>query len=362
MVKIDKKYYSGEKLLSQKDRNGKEPGIYLSNSNRSAGKTTYFQIKLLSDFFDIGKKFLIIVRDKNELEHQDIVFDFVCREYFDGIELYTKWVVNKLVTGIFTGDGRQCAMCISLKDAVKLKKYSPIFGEVQTAIFDELQPEDGRYLKDEIGLMTSVMKTVSRGDGSQSRYIRWIYLSNNITIMNPYFLNLGIYKEIPMNIGEKVREDGDLYLRGDGWVAEFAYNNNAAVEMSTNPAIGAFTTRNNMLGLTADFMINCNSFIEKHISGKMMYLYTLKFKGKKYAVRQVQKTNMIYINNKIDPNFHTVVALSDNDHDDSTIQMGKYTFYLKHIRDAYARGMLRFSNLEVKDMMLELLGIDLYRF
>lgn len=35
-------YYDGTKLLSLKDINGNLPEIYICTSNRSAGKTTYF--------------------------------------------------------------------------------------------------------------------------------------------------------------------------------------------------------------------------------------------------------------------------------------------------------------------------------
>ena len=39
---MEQKYYDGTKLLSLMDINGKRPEIYISTSNRSAGKTTYF--------------------------------------------------------------------------------------------------------------------------------------------------------------------------------------------------------------------------------------------------------------------------------------------------------------------------------
>ena len=35
-------YYDGTKLLSLKDRNGKVPEIYMCTTNRTGGKTTYF--------------------------------------------------------------------------------------------------------------------------------------------------------------------------------------------------------------------------------------------------------------------------------------------------------------------------------
>ena len=42
-------YYDGTKLLSMQDMNGNKPEIYISTSNRSAGKTTYFNRKTNKD-------------------------------------------------------------------------------------------------------------------------------------------------------------------------------------------------------------------------------------------------------------------------------------------------------------------------
>ena len=35
-------YYDGAKLLSMKDINGQQPEIYICTTNRTGGKTTYF--------------------------------------------------------------------------------------------------------------------------------------------------------------------------------------------------------------------------------------------------------------------------------------------------------------------------------
>ena len=53
-------FYSGEKLLNTLDINGKRPEIYIVESNRSAGKTTYFAKKLIDNFLKNNEKFIII--------------------------------------------------------------------------------------------------------------------------------------------------------------------------------------------------------------------------------------------------------------------------------------------------------------
>lgn len=360
MIHIPEKYYCGDKLLSQKDMNGNTPGVFLSNSNRSAGKTTFFQIRTqIEDFLERGAQFIVLTRNKSEVADPETMFEFAIDTYFPDILMTSKWYVSKVVMGIYI-DNKIAGFAISLKDAVKLKKYSAIFSKVENVIFDELQPDDGTYLRNEYDLMTSIIKTVSRGNGKQSRYIRWIFLSNNISVMNPYFLNMEIYKQIPEDFHLEPGEE--FYIKGDGYVAEFTYNESASKEMEENPAIRAFKSSiNNRIGVSADFMISSGAFIQKKMSGKMDYVYTLKYRGIFYGVRRHLKTNQIYITSSYDPSYKLVIALSDGDHDELTVQLRDNTFYMAVIRDAYSSGKLRFSDLEVKNAIIELLGIDLYR-
>ena len=43
-------FYTGFRLLSSVDINGKRPEIYLVESNRTAGKTTFFAYYLINKF------------------------------------------------------------------------------------------------------------------------------------------------------------------------------------------------------------------------------------------------------------------------------------------------------------------------
>ena len=45
-------YYDGTKLLSLKDINGKTPEVFMCTSNRSAGKTTYFNRLVVTDLLN----------------------------------------------------------------------------------------------------------------------------------------------------------------------------------------------------------------------------------------------------------------------------------------------------------------------
>ena len=51
-------YYDGTKLLSMRDLNGDIPEIYICTSNRTAGKTTYFNRKVHNGWNKYGKKYM----------------------------------------------------------------------------------------------------------------------------------------------------------------------------------------------------------------------------------------------------------------------------------------------------------------
>ena len=60
-------FYNGYKLLSRTDSNGNKPEIYIAASNRSAGKTTFYNGMALHRFLTKGKKFLLLYRRRYEI-------------------------------------------------------------------------------------------------------------------------------------------------------------------------------------------------------------------------------------------------------------------------------------------------------
>ena len=70
--------------MSSVDINGKRPEIYIVESNRTAGKTTYFAHYLINRFLQKGEKFICLVRWQNELpDYVNAFFKTVHNLYFD---------------------------------------------------------------------------------------------------------------------------------------------------------------------------------------------------------------------------------------------------------------------------------------
>ena len=61
-------FYDGAKLLSLTDITGSKPEIYMCTTNRSGGKTTWFNRYCLKRFINYGEKFMLLYRYNYELD------------------------------------------------------------------------------------------------------------------------------------------------------------------------------------------------------------------------------------------------------------------------------------------------------
>ena len=61
-------FYDGTKLLSMKDIKGQTPEIFMCTTNRSGGKTTWFNRYVLKKFITKREKFALFYRFKYELD------------------------------------------------------------------------------------------------------------------------------------------------------------------------------------------------------------------------------------------------------------------------------------------------------
>lgn len=349
---MENKYYNPEIILSKKDINGNEPSIYIITSNRSAGKTTAFLIKALQNFSDNGKQFILLYRYNYELSS-------ACDIFKDVLTLYPTFgnEMEQLshARGLFYElllDNNSCGYAISLNNVDALKKYSPLFADVDMIIFDEFMTESGKYLSKETQKLQSILMTIARGGGSQSRHIKLFMLANNVSLLNPYFIEFGIHERLQPNT---------RFLRGDGFIAEFNYNETASKEIQSNPLFTPFKHSNYMNYSTdKQYLINTSMFIEK-MSGKSSYLYTIVYDNQRLGVRLFNEDNILYVSHSDEPNCKRVITLKANDHDTNTIIVKKHSSALEPLHHAFNYGYLRFDDLRTKSIILEILGIDLYR-
>lgn len=342
------KYYNPDALLSMKDLDGNEPSIYIITSNRSAGKTFSFLIKALKTFNDSKRKTILIYRHQFELNSASTIFNSVLSMYPEyGNEVSTVTHARGLFYEIIL-DNESFAYAVSLNNTDTLKKYSSLFSDVDMCIFDEFQLEDGNYLKNEVEKLQSLLITVARGGGAQSRPIKVFLLGNEVSMLNPYFIFFDINKRLKNNT---------KFIRGHGWVAEFHFNESASKSIQENGLYRAFNSHYMRYSANNEKLFREDEFIE-NTTGKTKYLFTIKHNGKYWGVREELASGKTYISNKHDISCKNILTFTSGEHSTNTVMLNKHSFIAKKLKESYQLGLLRFENLNAKNVIYDILALD----
>lgn len=344
-------YYDGTKLLSLKDLNGRKPEIYICTSNRSAGKTTYFNRLCVNRFLKRKQKFMLLYRFDYELDScSEKFFKDVGSLFFPDYEMSSIKRYKGKYHDLYIRKGhsddipfKHCGYAVAINCSDVIKKLSHLFSDTAAMLFDEFQSETNHYCPNEIEKFISIHKSVARGQGKQSRYVPVYMISNPVTIINPYYVELGICNRL---------DNKTRFLRGNGYVLEQGYNadaEQAAMESGFNSAFAA----NKYIAYSAQgvYLNDNRSFIECP-SGKNRYLATLKFDGAEYGIRSYDDAGIIYIDDRPDTTFPTKLTVTTKDHDVNYVMLRSNDLFIQQLRYFFDRGAFRFKNLRCKEALL----------
>ena len=341
------KYYVGTKLLSMLDINGNKPEIYMCTTNRTGGKTTYFGRLCINRFLDNRGKFGLIYRFNYELD--DIVDKFykdLGSLFFRGHEMTSKRRASGIYHELFLDD-KSCGYGLSLNSADQIKKYSHLFSDINRMIFDEFQSETNHYCNDEVKKFISLHTSVARGQGEQVRYVPVYMLSNPVTIINPYYVEMGISARL---------KDDTKFLRGDGFVLEQGFIPSASEEQKSSGFNRAFAKNKYVAYSSECVYLNDNkSFIDKP-TGRSRYICTLKYKGADFGLREFAEDGFIYCDDKPDVTFRTKITVTTADHEVNYVMLKRNDFFLSNLRYLFERGAFRFKDMRCKEAVLSALS------
>ena len=341
------KYYDGTKLLSMLDINGNKPEIYMCTTNRTGGKTTYFGRLCINRFFDKGEKFGLIYRYNYELD--DVVDKFykdLGSLFFPGHTMTSKRRASGIFHELFL-DEESCGYALSLNSADQIKKYSHLFSDIMRMIFDEFQSETNHYCSDEIKKLLSVHTSIARGQGEQVRYVPVYMLSNPVSIINPYYVELGI--------SARLRDD-TKFLKGDGFVLEQGFIESASKKQLGSGFNRAFIKNTYVAYSSQSVYLNDNkSFVDKP-QGKSTYICTLKYKGCDFGLKEFTENGFIYCDDKPDMSFKTRITVTTDDHSVNYIMLKRNDFFLSNLRYLFERGAFRFKDMRCKEAVLSALS------
>lgn len=349
------KYYDGTKLLSLLDLDGNKPELYLCTTNRTGGKTTYYGRLCVNRFLKNGEKFALLYRYNYEL-------DDVAEKFFKDIgSLFFKEYTmrsERKASGIFhelflvsdkdsDNKGTACGYAISLNSADQIKKYSHLFSDVQRILFDEFQSESNHYCPDEITKFLSVHKSIARGQGEQTRYVPVFMLSNPVSIINPYYVEMGI--------SERLKDDTH-FLKGNGFVLEQGFVESAYLSQKESGFDKAFA-RNKYIAYSSEcvYLNDNKAFIEKP-EGFGRYLATVRYNGMDFALREYVDSGVIYCDDRPDSTYKYRISVTTNDHQINYVMLKRNDIFVNNMRYFFERGCFRFKDLRCKEAVMKLVS------
>ena len=339
-------YYDGTKLLSLKDINGNKPEIYICTSNRSGGKTTYFGRYLVNRFLKHGEKFGLLYRYEYEVSDAgDKFYKQLQSLFFNDTEMSCQYHAKQKYSELFL-NGVSCGYAIALNCADTIKKYSHLYSDIERLLMDEFQSETSNYCPKEIEKFQSIHYSLARGNGKQYRYLPTIMLSNPVTLLNPYYVALGISSRL---------SDETKFMRGNGWVLEQGYNETASLSQKTSGFYKAFNTQQNSYAKYSTEAVYLNdqlSFIDK-VEGKNKYVCTLKYMNKEFAVREYAELGFLYVNKVVDSSFNNRICVTTSDHDINYVMLKTNAYMIQAFRQLFSRGAFRFADLECKECLIQ---------
>lgn len=343
----DSIFYDGNRLLNTLDINGKKPEIFICTSNRSAGKTTYFNRYLTNRFIKYGEKFSLIYRYRYELDGvADKFFKDIQGIFFKNYTMEDETRMKGLYKDLYL-NGEHCGYAISLNSADQLKKNSHLFSDTKVMLFDEFMPETGNYCSKETTKFQSIHKSIARGSGQQRRYLPVIMISNPVTLVNPYYLQFGI--------ADRLRADTKI-LKGNGWVLEQGFNESAAksgLDMGFDRAFADSDYQN--YAKQGVYLLDSTAFIEQP-KGVSRYVCTLKYEGNEYGVREYADTGVMYVSDKVDSSYRIKITVTTEDHQINYVMLQRNDYMLNMFRRYFEQGVFRFKNQACKEALIRSLS------
>lgn len=340
-------YYDGTRLLSMKDLNGNKPEIFMCTTNRTGGKTTYFGRLLVNRWLKNKEKFCLIYRFNYELDDvADKFFKDIQGLFFPNSFMEAKKMAKGIYCELYL-DEELCGYAVALNNADTLKRYSHLFSDVSIMLFDEFQSETNHYCPQEIRKLQSVHTSFARGQGKQYRYLPVIMISNPVSIINPYYVQMGISARLKKET---------KFLRGNGFVLEQGYNETASLAQQQSGFNQAFADSEYNAYSQQGVYLNDNlAFIEKP-TGKGRYLATIKYDGTEFGVREFADEGVIYCDNHPDTTYPYKISITTQDHNINYVMLKRNDMLFENFRYYFDKGCFRFQDLRSKEAIMTALS------
>ena len=172
-------------------------------------------------------------------------------------------------------------------------------------------------------------------------------LGNPVSIINPYYTELGISERLTAET---------KFLRGNGFVMEQGFVESASLAQKESGFNRAFAKNSYVAYSSECVYLNDNTaFIEKP-TGRSKYLVTLRYKGTDFAIREYGEAGIVYCDDRPDYSYPDRVTVTTDDHAINYVMLKRNDLFLSNLRYYFERGCFRFKDLRCKEAVLKALS------
>ena len=307
-------------------------------SNRGGGKTFDCTRWAIDDFKKKRNQCVWVRRYQTEIDEMLLngkFFDAV-REYYPEDELSIEGNLGYV-------NGEVAIYFIALSTSRQLKSNNYPF--VNKIIFDEFIIDKGRitYLKSEVEVFLDLYETVARTRDN----VRAVLLANNISVVNPYFLFWNIKPDVNKRFTVKGQVCVELFTDAD------------FVEMKKKSRFGQLVqgTRYGDYAIDNKVLLDTETFVEPK-TPTAEFMLGMKYNGIMYGFWVDYKVGLIYVNKQFDPSSYSLYCLTKDDHEANLLLIKSHSESkrVQRIVFAFRNGLLRFSDMQVKNQFYEFIG------
>lgn len=303
---------------------------------RGVGKTYGAKKWAIKSFLKDGAQFVYVRRYKEELKKLSKFFDDIKQEFPD-VDFRVKYpnlYINDEVAGT--------AVPLSTS---KIEKSTP-YPNVNKIIFDEFILDKGfhRYLPDEVTNFLELYSTVAR-----TRDVTALFISNALTVTNPYFL----YFDIKLPYGKNFKVQDDILIE---MVQDAEYTN---MVKKTRFAKLIEGTQYADYAIDNDFLRDDKNFVQKKtVNSRPMF--NMVYKGEKYGVWIDYGVGLIFVSTDYDPTRALTFSITLDDHRPNTMLLkGSKCSALERFFKYYKLGLVRFESINIKNICYEIIKLTI---
>lgn len=335
------KYYNGNNLKSHSTAD-----MFISIGGRGIGKTYWWKRDCIKDFIENGNQWVYLRRYHSELANIDLLLNDVAHEFpeWDFEIKKRRMYAKKKKTKKWLEMGY--ILCLSRIKTGKGVNYP----KVASILFDEFQLDDSdkrinKYLVNEVKIFSDLYETISR-----TREVRIIFLSNAISIVNPYFTK---WKIAPVkNKIVKKNLNGFIFAiemcNADDYMSEKVKTRSG--KLMNISGMAESSIENDML--------NDNEFYIGKKPANAKYRFNLKIDGQTMGVYQDMNDWKLYFSKSFTPTGQTYI-FKKTDIDERTIYCKNRKDYtdINIMCNLFNRNLIAFENQNIKYNVLEIFSI-----